>query len=420
MAHGTSLGAWLCLLGFVSAWCSPLVGAAQADRALPSPLRLDHVVAIARRDRAEIAAARATARAAAQRPDMVSSLEDPVVFASLDHLPIMLDGADYSAGVEQRFPLSSVLGDRERAAMANARAERAAVARTALDVELDATSAFLMLHERRQIAAILGEQLVLAAQVAAASSARYASGTAPQPDLLRAEIEVARIEGAIRTIAAEVHAAEAMLNASLNRDVVAPVPTTASDAVTRDPPSAREVRLAALRRRPELRAARAMIQARNAEVEAMDAMYGPMAMVRVGGAYTMTDGPGAMLMVGLSIPIWRSRLGAGVAEAEAMVDMARSELAAMRRMIEAEALVSRERVLAARERFLVLRDEVVPRTSAVIDPMLASYASGQLPIVSVIEAVAALWSARSDLVMAERDLGLAWAVLDRATSGGAS
>jgi outer membrane protein TolC len=49
-----------------------------------------------------------------------------------------------------------------------------------------------------------------------------------------------------------------------------------------------------------------------------------------------------------------------------------------------------------------------------IEPAVASYASGQLPLVSVIEAVQALWLVRSDLIAADTQLGLAWARLGRA------
>ncbi len=42
------------------------------------------------------------------------------------------------------------------------------------------------------------------------------------------------------------------------------------------------------------------------------------------------------------------------------------------------------------------------------------YTSGQLPLVSVIEAVQALWLVQADLIAADTELGLAWARLGRA------
>ncbi len=389
-------------------------GRVAEEDALPSPLRLEQVLRIALSRRAEIRAARARAKAAAQRPAIVSALEDPMVSASLDHLPFMLHGADVSLSVEQRFPLSGVLGNRRRAAEAESLRFGAEADRIALDVELQAANAFLMLQERRQTARILEEQRTLAQDFVRAATARYAAGTGVQADVLRAEIEVARFDGALRSIAAEVRAAEAMLGTSLGRSATAPIPVLDSSVSTSVPPSADAVRDAALGRSPELRAGRAEIGSAQAEVSVMNSMYSPMAMVRTGPAYTMSDGAGWMLMVGIGIPIWRGRLNAGRAEAEAMVSMAQADFQAMRRMVEGDAVASREQLIASRERLLALRDEILPRTQQAIDPTLAGYASGQLPLVSVIDAAQTLWSTQAEIISAEFNLGIAWARLHRA------
>lgn len=386
-----------------------------ANEALPDPLRIEQVLKLARTRRAEIAAARARARAADQRPGIVSALDDPMIYPSIDHLPFKFHGVDASITIEQRFPLSGIRGNRSRAAEGEAQRLRAEVDRVGLDVELEAANAFFMLHERRQISRILDEQLSLSGQFVTAANARYSSGTGAQADVLRAEIEVARIEGARRSIGPEVKAAEAMLNARLARSAIAAVPMLDGTASTTLPPTAVSVRDAALGRRPELKGVRAEIGRARAEVTVMESMYLPMAMVRTGPAYTMTDGAGWMVMMGVSVPLWRGRLRAGVAEAQAMVDMAEADLQAMRRMVEGDAVAAREQVAASRERMLALRDQVLPRARQAITPSLSGYAAGQLPLVSVIEAAQTLWATQAELVSAEVNLGLAWARLHRAT-----
>jgi outer membrane protein TolC len=96
--------------------------------------------------------------------------------------------------------------------------------------------------------------------------------------------------------------------------------------------------------------------------------------------------------------------------------MAQADLEAMKRMVDGEAVAARAQVAAARERFLALRDQVVPRAQQTIDPMIGSYASGQVPLVSVLDAAQALWMAQAELVDAEAALGMAWARLNRATA----
>lgn len=395
----------------------PSSGFAQTRSELPdlsSPLRLADVLAYARAHRLEIVAARARVRAASERPAIVSAHEDPMVMPSIDHLPFMLHGVDASLMVEQRFPLSGVLGNRERAAEADAQRSLAESKRVSQDVQLEAARSFLMLRERRDMARVLHEQVALARQFTSAASARYSSGTGNQAEVLRAELEVARFEGSIRVIRAEVAAAEAMLNASLGRPADAVVPPLEATTVTTEPRAWAEVRETTLRRRPELEVGRAEINRSQAEISAMRSMYSPMGLVRTGPAYTMTDGWGWMLTIGVSIPLQRGRLNAGVREAQAMADMARADLAAMTRMAEGEAATARSLVMAARQRVLSLRDDVLPRAKQAIDASLSAYAAGTVPLVSVLDTGQALWSIEAELVAAEFELGLAWARLKRA------
>jgi outer membrane protein TolC len=166
--------------------------------------------------------------------------------------------------------------------------------------------------------------------------------------------------------------------------------------------------------RPELAAGRAEIARAEADVDVMRDMFRPMATIRSGPAYTMAEGKGWMAMVGLSLPIWRGKLRAGVAEAEAMRAMSEADLRAMTRMIEGDAAVAVHQLQAARDQQAALTADVVPRARMAIEPAVAGYSAGQLPLVSVIEAVQALWLVQSDVISADMQLGLAWARLGRA------
>ncbi|HEU0031724.1 MAG TPA: TolC family protein [Kofleriaceae bacterium] len=401
----------LVVLLIVTALASP----ARADVALPSPLRSRDVAALARTHRAEIVAARAKARAAGQRPAQVSALDEPTVAFSIDHLPYSGMGADWSASIEQSFPLSRVRKHRKLAAEAQARRDVADAERVERDVETEAEQAFWMLVQARANAGIVEEQHALAEQLVGAATARYAAGTGNQADVLRAQTERARLAAERRATAAESHAAEVMLNVALARTADAPVPVldeTVSDA---EPPAA-DALARASQQRPELRAGRAEIEQAEADARVMRSMYAPMAMVRTGPAYTMEAGHGWMAMVGITIPLWRGKLNAGVEEAKAMADMARADLSAMQRMAEGEARTSRELVVAARERYKALRDDIVPRAQQAIAPSLAAYSAGQVPLVSVVEAAQTLWSSQRELANARAQLGMAWARLRRASS----
>ena len=392
---------------------APSRAAAQAPQALPSPLTLADVIRIAGERRDEIQAAQARIRAGEARPAIVSALTDPMISPSLDHLPFMMGGADVSLTIEQQVPLSGIRGHRRASALADVDRLRAEANRTTLDVGIDAANAYLMLQERRRTAVLVDEQLAFARDVVSAANARYASGTAPQSDVLRAEVEVARLEAVARALVGQVRGAEAMLNTSLAFDADTPVPPLAPVALTQPVPAWSSIR-AALTSRPEIAAGRAEIARAEAEVQVMRDMFRPMATIRTGPSYTMAEGRGWMAMVGLSLPIWRSKLKAGVAEAQAMRAMSEADLRAMTRMIEGQAAAAVSQLEAARERQAALNTNVLPRARMAIEPAVAGYAAGQLPLVSVIESVQALWLVQADLIAADTELGLAWARLGRA------
>lgn len=383
--------------------------------ALPEILTIETVRRIAREQRPELVAARARAHAAAQRPAIVSSLEDPMLYPAIDHWPRGESEFDWSFGVEQRFPLSRVRGHRRRAAQAEADRLRAEVDREALDVELEAIDALLMVYEWRRMVDVWVEQLSLARQLASAAEARYSAARGPQSELLRAEVEVSEKDSLRQSAMAQLGAAEALLNSSLNRPPGAPVPTVSLGTAHRRLPPLASLLEEARDARPELRVREAEQRRAEAEVDVMRSMYSPMAMLRAGPASTMGAGSGWMLMLGVSVPIYRERLRAGVSESEAMTRMARAELAAASRMIEGEVAAARAAVLSAELRHASLRNEVLPRATQSVDSAMAGYAAGEVAQVTLLEASRMLWSMQAEFVMAETNLALSWARLMRAT-----
>ena len=376
-------------------------------------LGLSDVIRLAAGQRQELTAARARIRAAEQRPAIVSALEDPMVSASIDHKPFDMSGMDWSVTVEQRFPLGSLRQNRRQSALAEVARLSAEAQDRELGVVLEAATAFLILQERRRSADLLRERLDIARAIISAANARYGAGIGEQSDVLRAEVEVSRLEAQLRASDGRIGAAEVMLNASIGQEVDNALPPLRPPVLDRPVPTwaAVQERLPSL---PRLAAGRAEIARSEAEVRVMRNMYTPMATVRTGPAYTMSEGYGAMVMVGLSVPLWQPRLRAGVREAEEMRRMSEADFQAMSRMAEGEAAQALNELEAASTLQRSLREEIIPRARFAIEPTLAAYAAGRQPLVAVIEALQTLWSVEAELIEADMQVGLAWARLGRA------
>ncbi len=375
-------------------------------------LSLTDALVVARQSRAEMRVSAARVEAAKQRPAIVSSLEDPIIAPSIDHKPIdPMMKTDRSITFEQSFPLSRIRTHRRHAAEADVDRYQGEGSKTTLKIETEVAQAYFMLNEKRKIMDILGRQISLASQLVKLAAARHGTGGATQADVLRMEIEEARLRNRLALTGADMRAAEAMFNTVMGQESHRPVPVLLTqdvlDGIVNIPDL--DVSLeTALNRRAELRISKAEIRRARAEVDVMKSMYAPMAMVRVGMADTGAAGRGYMLMVGVSVPIWFGRLKAGVREASAMAAMAEADREAMLRMVHGDVVAALESLRGAAVNFHAFRSDLVPRAERAINPAMTAYASGTLPLTSVLEASKALWSVQEESVMAETSLGMAW------------
>lgn len=396
--------------------CSATIGFVMSGSALSAPLPSESSVSLvqalqtARASRAELRASAARIDAARQRPQIVTSLEDPILAPSIDHKPVEPGmKTDRSITFEQSFPLSGIRGHRRRAAEADVDKFQGEAARTRLRVETEVAQAYFMLDEKRKIGAILERQVALAAQLVKLAAARHGVGAVTQADVLRAEIEEARLRTRQALAGADVRAAEAMFNAAMGVERARPVAALLDRQVPGESGAGLDAALEqALAQRPELRISQAEIRRARAEVDVMKAMYKPMAMVRVGMAETGAAGRGYMLMVGVSVPLWFGRLRAGVREAGSMAVMAEADREAMLRMIEGDVAASLAAYQGAAANVEAFRTNLLPRAERAIGPALSAYAAGSLPLSSVLEAGKALWSVQEEAVMADTALASAW------------
>ncbi len=156
--------------------------------------------------------------------------------------------------------------------------------------------------------------------------ARYAAGAAGHPDLIRAQVELGRVEDRVRSLRDLRSAAAARLNAVLGRPTDAPVPWPGeAPAVSSLAASDESLVAEVLERNPELAALGAQVERDRRAVSLARQNYWPD--ITVGGEYIFTDKARStmpiedngkdpvVVSVGLSLPIWFGRYRAAEREA---------------------------------------------------------------------------------------------------------
>ncbi len=320
-----------------------------------------------------------------------------------------------TAGVTQTVPFPAKLVVDARAALAEARAQRGdLVARVNLLREQAVVSVARLFVARREVA-IVDENIALLDRLLAVARARYGTGATVLPDVLRAELERANLAAERTGYVQNVQIAESALNVLLDRAPDAPL-----GPVPALPPSAPPAPLAALftralERRPELGAARALMDAARERRARAGLEWVPDLVLE--GAYVrdfnLHENHYAV-SGGLSLPLWWPRIQAQIREAEAAADVAAADARTARNRVLDEVRQAAARLAAARERLRIVVHEALPPADQNVKVSEAAYVAGQLDFLDLIDTQRTRLVTQLALVRAEGDEVVAAAALARA------
>ena len=365
---------------------------------------LDAFVAEALANTPETTSARATVEAARRRIVPAGTLPDPFLSTTYQN-----DGRSISLGKEegsflglmasQPLPWPGKLSLASKVAESEAReVESGVVGRTNLAIEARVRNAWYDLVLARAIDRILDERRESAAQVEAAVRERYAAGLAVQQDVLRAQVELARIDELKAAQAATIVARTAELNRLLGRPQNATIDTPSELLAVDAMPDADSLIASAATRSPELAASRQAIETGRIRVDVAKKNFLPDFVVNGGSMYRAgyEMGPMWQVGVGISLPVWIERRQKNqLAEAQAQVNA---------RTADAD-VVSRELELRTRERLAQLeaslrvaklyRDQILMLDELSLESALASYQAGKVPFITVLDALNTLFNDRA-------------------------
>ncbi|HET9984854.1 MAG TPA: TolC family protein [Longimicrobiales bacterium] len=359
-------------------------------------LTLAAAYAAARAGSPRLAAAAAGADAAAARVPGAGRPPDPSLQVGAMNLSLPGLRADMPSSMApsiqamQMLPIPGKLGLASRAAAGEARAARADADEAWWEVRAGVAMAFYDVYAADRQIAVMERTLRLLGDFRQVAQAMYATGTGRQSDVLRADVDVAKMRADLVRMRAMRVSAAARLNGLLDRPAEMPIPAVALPALPDELPSADTLLAWADAGRPMLERGRAAIdQAQAREALARREIWpdltvgvqygqraGEMGTERMGGA-----------MVGFTLPVFaRSRQLRMRDEAAAMERMATADLADMRAGVRA-----RIAALAAdldRDRTLIrlYRAEILPQAATGVQSALSSYRVGAVDFMTLADA----------------------------------
>ena len=369
-------------------------------------------------------AARSLARAADARISWAGLPPDPVVQLgfmnySVPALEPMNTIGMIQLQVMQMLPLGGKLGLSSRAARARASAAESRAADIAWEVRNDAAMAFYDLYAVDHSLLAASETLRLLRDAASTAASMYRVGEGRQADVLRAQVEIARMtEDTVRMQAMKA-AMTARLLALLDRPLDAAIAAPAMPVFPTALPSLDSLERLASLARPMLKAGeRELDAARAGELLAGRELWPDLQLgVQLGrGAGDMGAEWMGSVMLGASVPVFaRGRQLRMRDEAAAMTAMAAAELRAMQaatrgRLAEAHANLRRARNLTA-----LYRRTVIPQVEAAASSAVAAYRVGSADFMTVLDTRMIIYRYRHELHVLEAEEGKAWAELEMLT-----
>jgi outer membrane protein TolC len=385
-----------------------------------------YVQAALRRNPAIRAAERRAAAALDEYPQ-VTALPDPMLensFAPIPGASLQTAGGRVtnSLTLSQRFPWFGKLRLRGEVADREAQIALAELAEEELRVVEEVKAAYFDLLYYRDAIRITKDNETFLKQYIALADSMYKVGRASQQDLLRAQVELSRLEENLIELGRQSEAVQADLARLLSISPETDIRPAGGLPEVSVPEQIDSLYQMAIAYRPELQGRLTAIVRDQERAELARLEYFPdvnlgvnwMAMTANQALAPTADGLDNIAFgVGINLPIWRDKLSAGVrqannrqAESIWRYEAARDDALRMvrRLMVQARALD---------QQVNLLRREIIPRAEQTLKTSEADYRVGKVDALQVLSNFTDLLRFRIQLVRFESMLGQALASLER-------
>lgn len=363
-------------------------------------------------------ALRAKLEAMQERPAQAGTLPNPMfTYRGMDttRSGSFPDTNERRFELEQSFPWFGKRSLRSDIASKDAEAMKSEYDALARDVIMMVKESYYELYAVQKAISITSAEEGLLKQISEIAGTKYATGTGEQQDLLKSQSEITMISQRLLELAARETTATARLNTILDRDPGANLGrATKAPSLEVSDAVASFIDLAQ-KERPEITGAKVQVERGEIERKLMRKEYLPD--MKVGAEYrSFNDGSDdmAMFMVGIEIPVWQGKYRAGTKEADRMIESSKAALEATRKQTAFEVKDSHFKVLTAKRMLNLYTTTLIPQAEMRFKASEAAYRTGKADFMDLLESERFLLNAKVMQAMAEGDLGMQLARLERA------
>lgn len=357
----------------------------------------------------------------------VTALDDPMLTNTIwpiaERSPQSLMGRmPYGLMASQQLPWFGKLRVKGEAAQQEVRMAVARLAQAELKVIEEVHLAYYELYFNQRAIDVTLENRQLLEDLLQIAEARYRTGDTSQQDIIRAQVEVDRVDQRLITLRQALDQGQADLAQLLHIH-----PDSKPEALTELTPSSVPSEIDRLYDlatgcRPELQEQMAAIVREQRSVELARLDYYPDVNVGLMWDVMTTDqamAPNADGMdnlgftIGMNIPLWRNRLQAGVNEAEQRVAQSARQYDAT---LDETFRQIRRRMVQARsqeEQIRLYRENIIPRSQQTLEISIADYRVGRVSFLQLLDNWMQLLTLEVQLARLEADLRQTLASLER-------
>lgn len=369
------------------------------DAGMPAEgVTLTDLLFLAEQANPELRSSRSAVGIAAGQAWQAGLYPNPMGYATSSEMGLEDDSPTVIVGIEQPI----VIGNRLRAAVAEADAEETARLADVGRVRLEVFGRVAELHARVQSLdaqfELVDELISIGEKTLEIAVTRFQARAVAEPDVIRPRVEVHQLRADRQRIAQELAAVEKQLGLALDTDPISADRLESSISMTPMPLDEDHLAASVEAGHPALIVADREIDAAEAAIKRIRADRVPDLNLTAGVGYSEEDDQGiAEIGIGVEIPLW-DRLQGDLVSARFDLMKRRSDKTATRNRLLSELADAKGAYDAAREQLRVIRDDVVPDAQRAFDLIDESYRAGRASFIDLLDAQRTLMQSRRTLI----------------------